>query len=85
MLFRRKVTRSQARRIARDASPLPLEKFHVYDSPQPGWKLYNNWGDEPCWYVTMPSENFALQSTRVAILSRMSGKVLAICSANDEG
>lgn len=85
ILLRREIPCDEARRIARDACLPSLDKFQVYDEPQPGWRRYHGWGDEPCWYVTVPDDQPELQRTKLVVISRKSGKVLTVCSANNEG
>lgn len=85
ILLRREIPSDEARRIARDACPPPLDKFQVYGEPQHGWHLYNIWGNEPCWYVTVPDDQPELQCTKLVVISKKSGKVLTVCSANNEG
>lgn len=84
-ILHRKISRDAARDIVRNSLLPALELFHVTDKAMPQWQLYNNWGDEPCWYVTIPSDATIIQSTTVAVVSKKSGKILTITSANDEG
>ena len=84
-IFHRNVSRHAARDIVRNSLLPAPELFQVIDKAMPQWQLYNNWGDEPCWYVTIPNDSLTIQSTTVAIVSKKSGKILTITSANDEG
>lgn len=84
-IFSRGISQNTARDIVRKSLLPAPELFQVVDKALPQWQLYNNWGDEPCWYVTIPNDSLALQSTKVAVVSKKSGKILAITSANDEG
>jgi hypothetical protein len=86
-LFSRSISRDMAKQIARKACTLPLDSMEVFDTPPEGWRLYQLEGDEPCWYVRVPSEfdGMMLQSSRVLVVSRKTGKVLYIGSAGDEG
>jgi hypothetical protein len=86
-LFSGSISRDKAKRIAGKACALPLDSMEVFDTPPEGWRLYRLEGDEPCWYVRVPSEfsSMMLQSSRVLVVSRKTGNVLYIGSAGDEG
>lgn len=86
-LFSRSISRDKAKRIAGKACAPPLNSMEVFDTPPEGWRLYGVKGDEPCWYVRVPSEfdGMMLHNSRVLVVSRKTGNVLYSGSACDEG
>jgi hypothetical protein len=83
MFFRRPVSSDEARRIARNAC-LPLEEFQVYDDEPPhGCYLYVTRGDEPCWYVTIPTQGLCTGSSRIAIISKRTGKIRSLMETDE--
>ena len=58
------------------------------DAKPEGCRIFNT-PAEPCWFIRCPwsdgSEESALQSRRLVIISRMTGRILYNDSAHDEG
>ncbi len=82
------VGKRQAALIASRAVAPNLRQFRVYGKRPPNVNLYNL-PTEPCWYVFAPwhdgKDDLMLRSSRLLLVSKISGKVLYDGSANDEG
>lgn len=80
------ISRKKALDIAREVSALPLQAFAITRKKPSNFNIYGLPEDEPCWYVTVLNEGSpAIQSSRVVVISRRTGKVLYNGTALDEG
>ncbi|WP_173052978.1 hypothetical protein [Candidatus Nitrotoga sp. AM1P] len=62
-------------------------QFKCYSQKPDSCRIYGINTDQPCWYVYVPWEDgmLALRSSRVIVISRLTGKILFNGSAGDEG
>ena len=84
----RPVTKSRALQIAVKACTPNRRQFECHDAKPEGCRIFNT-PAEPCWFIRCPwsdgSEESALQSRRLVIISRRTGRILYNDSAHDEG
>jgi hypothetical protein len=62
-------------------------QFECYSQKPDSCRLYSINTDQPCWYI-YPQHNDlqpALRSSRVIVISRLTGEILYDGSAGDEG
>lgn len=62
-------------------------QFECYSQKPDSCRLYGFNTDHPCWYIYAPWADgmLALRSSRVMVISRLTGKILYDGSAEDEG
>jgi hypothetical protein len=81
------VSRSRALRIVAKARCVDRRQLTAFDQLKQGhvYRISN----APCWYVHLPWEDgwdgYCLRSSRVVLVSRLSGNILYDGSVNDEG
>jgi len=82
------VSRRRALRLARNACGHDLA-FHSIEGDRPGNINLYNLPAEPCWFVFSPwndgKDGTMLRSSRLLLVSKLSGKILYDGSAMDEG
>jgi hypothetical protein len=82
------IGRRRAVDIARQSVVPDARRFHVYGRKTNNVNVYNL-PAEPCWFVFAPwndgKDGQMLRSSRLLLISKMTGKVLFDGSANDEG
>lgn len=63
------------------------EQFECYSQKPDSCRIYGINIDQPCWYIYAPWADgmLALRSSRVMVISRLTGKILYDGSAGDEG
>ena len=81
------ITKQLALAIAARAFPPHDGQFKCYSQKPDNCLIYCFNTDQPCWYVYVPWEDgrLALRSSRVMVISRLTGKILYDGSAGDEG
>lgn len=62
-------------------------KFECYSERPSTCRIYGINIDQPCWYIYAPWADgmHALRSSRVMVISRLTGKIIYDGSAGDEG
>lgn len=81
------ITKQRALAIAARALTPHGGQFKCYSQKPDSCRIYGINTDQPCWYVYVPWEDrvLALRSSRVMVVSRLTGKILYDGSAGDEG
>lgn len=81
------ITKQRALAIAARAAMPHGGRFECYSQKPDSCQLYGINTGQPCWYVYAPWGDglLALRSSRVMVISRLSGKILYDGSAGDEG
>jgi hypothetical protein len=81
------ITKQKALEIAAQVCKDPQWDFDCYSKRPERCALYGTIPDEPCWYVYAPwgDNRLALRSSRVIVISRLTGKIILDGSAGDEG
>lgn len=81
------ITKQRALAIAARAVMPHGGRFECYSQKPDNCRLYGINTDRPCWYVYPPMANnqLTLCSSRVIIISRLTGEILYNGSACDEG
>ncbi len=82
------ITKQKALEIAAQVCK-DRKEFHCYSKKPERCSIYGDIPDEPCWFVYAPwgdrKDGMMLRSSRVIVISRMTGKVFHDGSAGDEG
>jgi len=82
------ISKKKAIEIARKACIPRPDRFVCKDRKPDNCRIYNM-PSEPCWFVYAPwlyeGEGMGLRSSRVILVSKLTGKILYDGSANDEG
>ncbi len=81
------ITKQKALEIAAQVCKTDRREFHCYSKKPENFTIYAAFPDEPCWYVSAAWDDalHMLRSSRVIVISRMTGKVFYDGSAGDEG
>ena len=81
------ITKQRALQIAARALAPHGGQFKCYSQKPDSCRIYGLNLDQPCWYVYPPWADgmLALRSSRVMVISRLTGKILYDGSAGDEG
>lgn len=81
------ITKQRALQIAARAVTPHGGKFKCYSKKPESFRNYGINPIEPCWYVYVPWNDglTALRSSRVIVISRLTGSILYDGSAGDEG
>ena len=83
------ITKQHALAIAARAFPPHDGQFKCYSQNPDNCLIYCFNTDQPCWYVYVPWEDedkvLSLRSSRVMVISRLTGDILYNGSAGDEG
>lgn len=81
------ITKQKALEIATQVCKTDRREFHCYSKKPKNFVIYATFPDEPCWYVSATWDDalHMLRSSRVIVISRMTGKVFYDGSAGDEG
>lgn len=81
------ITKQRALAIAARTLTPHGGQFECYSQKPNNCRIYGINTDQPCWYVYLPWEDgmMALRSSRVMVISRLTGKILYDGSAGDEG
>ena len=81
------ITKQKALEIATQVCKGDRKEFHCYSKKPERCALYATIPDEPCWYVYASWDDnlLALRSSRVIVISRLTGQVFYDGSAGDEG
>ncbi|MDO9446785.1 MAG: hypothetical protein Q7J20_02570 [Candidatus Nitrotoga sp.] len=81
------ITKQRALAIAARALTPHSGQFKCYSQKPDSFRIYGINTDQPCWYVYVPWEDgmLALRSSRVMVISRLTGQILYDGSAGDEG
>ncbi len=83
------ITKQKALEIVAQVCNDDRREFHCYSKKPDRFKMYGVIPDEPCWFVYAPwgdgKDGMMLRSSRVIVISRMTGKVFYDGSAGDEG
>ena len=81
------ITRKMALEITQRACNVQDREFKCHTNKPERFHPYNVNLDEPCWYVYAPwdDEILALRSSRVVVISRVTGAILYDGDAGDEG
>ena len=79
------ITKQLALAIAARALPTHGGQFKCYSQKPDNCLIYVTWTDQPCWYVYVPCEDgiLSLRSSRVMVISRLTGDILYNGSAGD--
>ena len=79
------ITKQLALAIAARAFPPHDGQFKCYSQKPDNCLIYVTWTDQPCWYVYVPWEDevLSLRSSRVMVISRLTGDILYNGSAGD--
>jgi hypothetical protein len=79
--------RQKALEIATQVCKEDRKEFHYYSKIPKNCTIYAIIPDELCWYVSDAWDDalHMLRSSRVIVISRMTGKVFYYGSAGDEG
>lgn len=81
------ITKQRALEIAARVAMTHGGQFKCYSQKPDNCRFYRIYTDQPCWYVYPPNADnqIMLRSSRVIIISRLTGKILYDGSAGDEG
>ncbi len=81
------ITKQKALEIAAQVCKTDRREFHCYSKKPENFAFYASIPDEPCWYVSTAWDDalYILRSSRLIVISRMTGKVFYDGSAGDEG
>lgn len=81
------ITKQKALEIAAQVCKADRKEFHCYNKKPENCTIYATLPAEPCWYVftAWDDASHVLRSSRVIVISRMTGKVFYDGSASDEG
>ncbi|MDP3498150.1 MAG: hypothetical protein Q8R84_10915 [Candidatus Nitrotoga sp.] len=81
------ITKQRALAIVARALTTHSGQFKCYSQRPDSCRIYLTCTDVPCWYVYAPWRDglFALRSSRIIVISRLTSKVLYDGSAGDEG
>ena len=81
------ITKQQALEIAVQLCKGDSTVFKCFSVKPDYCQFYVTYPDQPCWYVFVPWDDnqVALQSSRVIVISRLTGKILYDGEAGDEG
>ena len=83
------ISRHKAKQIARSVCSPSLGTMIVHGEKPDGWRLYGILDNEPCWFIQVPWDHgmggSLIQSSRVVVVSRLSGNVIYSGTAQDEG
>jgi hypothetical protein len=81
------ITKQRALAIAARALTPHGREFKCYSQRPDSSRIYGINTDQPCWYVYLPWEDgmLALRSSRVMVISRLTGQTLYDGSSGDEG
>ena len=81
------ITKQKALEIVAQVCKGDRKEFHCYSKKPKKFTIYAIIPDEPCWHVSTvwDDNSIGLQSSRVIVISRVTGKVFYDGSAGDEG
>ena len=81
------ITKQRALQIAARALQPQGSQFKCHSREPESCRIYGLNLDQPCWYVYAPwgDEKIALRSSRIIVISRLTGDILYDGSAGDEG
>ncbi len=81
------ITKQKALEIATQVCKSDRGEFRCDSKKPENCRIYATIPDEPCWYVSTAWDDnqHMLRSSRVIVISRMTGKVFFDGSAGDEG
>lgn len=81
------ITNQKAMEIAAQKCMSNPAEFKCYGKKPERCRIYGLNPADPCWYVYAPwsDEQTVLRSSRVIVISRMTGEILYDGSAGDEG
>ena len=81
------ITKQKALEIAAQVCKSDRKEFHCYSKKPKNCAIYATFPGEPCWYVSAAWDDapLTLRSSRMIVISRMTGKVFYDGSAGDEG
>lgn len=81
------VTKPQALEIAARVCMGDREEFKCFSKKPESFIPYVAYPDDPCWYVYAPWDDnaVALRSSRIIVISRLTGTIFYDGSAGDEG
>ncbi len=83
------ITKQKALEIAAQICKADCREFHCYSKKPERYWIYSAIPipDEPCWYVCASWDDnlLVLRSSRVIVISRLTGQVFYDGSAGDEG
>ena len=81
------ITKQKALEIAAQVCKGDRKEFHCYSKKPENCTIYATIPDEPCWYVSTAWDDnqHTLRSSRLIVISRVTGKVFYDGSAGDEG
>jgi len=81
------ITQPMAIEIAQHACNVQKREFVCYANKPEGCHIYRVYPDEPCWYVLSAWDDNpnVLRSSRLVVISRMTGAILYDGDAGDEG
>ena len=81
------ITKQRALVIAARALPIHGGQFKCYSQKPDNCRIYGIKTDQPYWYIYVPWEDgmLTLRSSRVMVISRLTGKILYDGLAGDEG
>jgi len=84
----RRKARCKAMQKALNSSPYGSEQYRCYDTKPDNCRIYNM-PAEPCWFQYVPwadgQDGLMLRSSRVILISKLTGRILYDGPANDEG
>lgn len=81
------ITKPRALEIAAQVCNDQSGEFECHSQKPENYSFYITYPNQPCWYVfaNWNDEIIALRSSRVIVISRLTGKILYDGSAGDEG
>jgi hypothetical protein len=81
------ITKPRALEIAAQVCNDQSGEFVCHSQKPESYHFYITYPNQPCWYVSAPwaDGRLALRSSRVMVISRLTGKILYDGSAGDEG
>ena len=81
------ITKQKALGIAMQVCKGDRKEFHCYSKKPENFTIYAIIPDEPCWYVCTSWDDNPpiLRSSRLIVISRLTGQVFYDGSAGDEG
>lgn len=81
------ITKQKALEIAAQVCKSDGGEFHCYGEKPERCALYHTFSDEPCWWVFAPwgDDLIMLRSSRLIVISRLTGQVFYDGPAHNEG
>jgi hypothetical protein len=81
------ITQPMALEIAQHACNVQKMELNCFANKPERCRIYSVNSDEHCWYVYAPwnDGNLALRSSRVVVISRVTGAIIYDGDAGDEG